>query len=218
MGGQGRGRAAIGVVWALAPLISFGLATPAIFVYAAVRLRSVWQWLAAALYAAVLVALLLTPDTDSLGANLAYTAWILGNVLGGTAHAFAIRRRVFERRGEDAAVRRAFDDAVWTAVERGELRDKARAVAARDPLMAMELHIGRPDLPRASDDGGLIDVNHAPPAVLAELPGLTSELVERIVGAREALGTFTSAEDLSATAGLPPHLTPALREYGVYLP
>jgi hypothetical protein len=37
--------------------------------------------------------------------------------------------------------------------------------------MAWELRIGRPDLPRVYDDGGLIDVNHVPPQVLATLPG-----------------------------------------------
>jgi hypothetical protein len=217
-------------VWALVPLISFGLATPAVFVYAAVRLKSLAQWLAVALYTVVLVLLFAVPDYNapdnapiSTGEGLAFTAWFLVNVLGGTAHAFAIRRRLFDgpsggvvAPGAPAGL--AFDNAVAMAAQRDQLREKARAFALQNPLMAQELRIGRPDLPRVQDDGGLIDINHAPPPVLATLPGITPDLVARIVEAREQVGTFVSAEELSATAGLPPRLTPALAEYGIYLP
>ena len=36
-------------------------------------------------------------------------------------------------------------------------------------MLARELRIGRPDLPRQYDDGGLVDVNNVPVGVLAEL-------------------------------------------------
>jgi hypothetical protein len=42
----------------------------------------------------------------------------------------------------------------------------------RDPAVAAELRIGRPDLPRNFDDGGLIDVNTVPAQVLSRLLGL----------------------------------------------
>ena len=41
-------------------------------------------------------------------------------------------------------------------------REEAREIARRDPQMARDLRIGRPDLPRQYDDGGLVDVNSAP--------------------------------------------------------
>ena len=84
--------------------------------------------------------------------------------------------------------------------------------------MAWELRIGRPDLPREFDDGGLVDVNHVPARALAELPGMTPELVERVVRVREECGGFTSVEELSALADLPPALTPRLAEFAVFLP
>ena len=39
-------------------------------------------------------------------------------------------------------------------------------------MLAQELKIGRPDLPRDYDDGGLVDVNHVPAAILAARLGL----------------------------------------------
>src|SRR5690606_39982870 len=41
-------------------------------------------------------------------------------------------------------------------------------------MLAKRLAIGRPDLPRQFDDGGLIDLNHAPEHVLTSLPGVSA--------------------------------------------
>jgi hypothetical protein len=46
--------------------------------------------------------------------------------------------------------------------------------------------IGRPDLPREYDDGGLVDVNHVPAAVLAAPLGLSAAEVTTCCGARQA--------------------------------
>jgi hypothetical protein len=40
------------------------------------------------------------------------------------------------------------------------------ATDAPGPVLARELRIGRPDVPRQFDDGGLVDLNHAPVPVL----------------------------------------------------
>jgi hypothetical protein len=101
---------------------------------------------------------------------------------------------------------------------RRALRQQARELARGDPTLARELCVGRPDLPRHYDDGGLVDVNHASAEALAQLPGITRELAERIERVRTHLGPFTSAEELSATAGLPPALTPDLVEFALFLP
>ena len=47
------------------------------------------------------------------------------------------------------------------------LRREARRLQQDNPVLAQELKIGRPDLPRGYDDGGLVDVNHVPAAILA---------------------------------------------------
>jgi DNA uptake protein ComE-like DNA-binding protein len=47
---------------------------------------------------------------------------------------------------------------------------------------------------------------------------MNTELVDRILRAREQCGGFTSAEELSALAQLPPALTETLREYTIFLP
>jgi DNA uptake protein ComE-like DNA-binding protein len=99
-----------------------------------------------------------------------------------------------------------------------ELRIRSRQLAATDPRFATELRIGRPDLARTYDDGGLIDVNNAPPDVLAVLPGITAEVAEQVVAVREERDGFVSAEDLAAALSLAPHIVPEIAEYTVYLP
>lgn len=109
------------------------------------------------------------------------------------------------------------EDAVDLAEHRRQLRDEARR-AAEDPAVAWELRIGRPDLHRMYDDGGLVDVNHVPPHVLASLPGMTPDLVYRVAGVRAECGGFSSVEEMSALAQLPPALTKQLGEYAIFLP
>ncbi|WP_165556155.1 BTAD domain-containing putative transcriptional regulator [Kribbella pittospori] len=90
----------------------------------------------------------------------------------------------------------------------GASRRVAREIAARSPLDAQRLGIGRPDLPRTFDDGGLVDPNHVPAALLAKVPGISSQHAALIVIDRTQRGPFTSLEDLSKR-GLLPHPLPA---------
>jgi hypothetical protein len=208
-----RTRTAVSLIWALVPLITFGYATTLVLVYPAIRLRKAVHWLAVAGYLALTVTVFATAP-DSSEAGVVFTAAFVVLWLGGTAHAFAIRSRAFATRQPVAP---GYEGAVRIATGRRELRDAARETA-RDPVMAWELRIGRPDLPRGFDDGGLVDVNHVPPYVLAQLPGMNTELVDRILRAREHCGGFTSVEELSALAQLPPALTETLGEYTIFLP
>jgi hypothetical protein len=107
--------------------------------------------------------------------------------------------------------------AIAMANMRRQLRRQARE-HARDVVLARDLRIGRPDLPRHYDDGGLIDVNHVPAPVLTAITGITPEMAEHIVQVRSQVVGFSSAEELAAVAALPPHLTPEIREYGIFLP
>jgi hypothetical protein len=75
-------------------------------------------------------------------------------------------------------------------------RDNARLLVHANPGAAWDLRIGRPDLPRWYDDGGLVDVNHVPGHVLAALPGVTAEMAHHIVVDRPVRGPFHSSDDL----------------------
>lgn len=94
--------------------------------------------------------------------------------------------------------------AVAAIQERRRKQAEARALAGRDPHMARDLRIGRPDLPRHYDDGGLVDVNSAPVEVMAKWLGLTPAQADQIAGARHQLGRFEQVEDLLNMAGLEP--------------
>jgi DNA uptake protein ComE-like DNA-binding protein len=84
-----------------------------------------------------------------------------------------------------------------------ERRQQARAIVAGDPALARELRIGRPDLPRQFNDGGLVDVNHVPNQVLVEWLGLSSAEADQVVEGRERLGGFSSAAELCAFTEIP---------------
>ncbi len=203
-------------VWAAAPLVTLGFATWAVFLYAAIRRRSAWLGVAAAGYAAVLAVFVIADNPASRGPEakgIGTVAWLVG-MIGGFAHALAIRSQVFSD-GEPPADE-ALQHAEEQAEQRHKLRAEARELAARDPARARELHIGRPDLWRDFDDGGLVDVNHAPSHILATLPGMTAELADKAVQLREQRGSFVSADDLSQALGLDPEGTADLADVTIY--
>ncbi|RCG31554.1 hypothetical protein DQ384_08215 [Sphaerisporangium album] len=208
---------AASLLWSLAPLLTCGAATPFTMGYAAAKLRSTMLGISAALYAIGMAAFLLAVVADGPGraSTILELLGVLGSTgswLGGTIHSLIIRKRVFDRTDSPN------DYAVAAAQHRRQLRQQARELAERDPALARELRIGRPDLPRHYDDGGLVDVNHAPVEVIAGLPGMTTDLARRVVEARADVGGFVSAEDVSIAVDLPPRLTPDLVELTIYLP
>ena len=134
----------------------------------------------------------------------------LGLVVAATANAFALRGRVFAP--PDAA-----DPAVAAALAARERREQARAITTSDPGLARELRIGRPDLPRAFDDGGLVDVNHVPAPALVDRLGLSQEEAGRVVEARDRLGRFGSPAELEVYAELPDATVEAVRDRLLFL-
>ncbi|MFG1999805.1 ComEA family DNA-binding protein [Spirillospora sp. NPDC048911] len=209
------GRAALSVTWAALPFLSLGYATPFTFAAAALWRRSAHLLVASAAYiSAFTLLLVLMPDIDEAGTRRVIGILIFLLAIVGCGHAFLIRRRVFDPDGLSGVD----NDAVIERVRRQRLlRDKARKLAADDPGLARELRIGRPDLPREYNDGGLVDVNHAPAEVLALLPGITPQLAVQIERVRAEAGGFVSAEELSALAGLPPALTAGVADYAVFI-
>jgi len=200
------------ILWALLPLLTWGLLAPVPFVHAAIRLRTVGMWVVAAIYvlawAVVGPAGILVQDDDLSEAVAAFSQ--LGLVVAATANAFVLRGRVFPPPSVG-------DPAVAAALAARERRERARAITTSDPGLARELRIGRPDLPREFDDGGLVDVNHVPAPVLVDRLGLSEEEAARVVEARERLGRFGSPAELEVYAELPDATVEAVRDRLLFL-
>ena len=204
-----------GLGWALIPLITAGIGAPASFLYAALQRRSVVLGGAAGLYGAgVIGGCVEIIGGTGRGALIGLLLFILTWTLS-TVHALAARPRLYPPTNTRDQMNQ---HAVEMARQRRALRDAARQVVADDPVLARELRIGRPDLlPRAFDDGGLIDVNHVPPEVLSRLPGLTYEMVDRIMRFRTESGGFISAEELVVDCDLPPSIVTEISEYALFV-
>lgn len=97
-------------------------------------------------------------------------------------------------------------------------RTDARALADRDPQMARELGIGRPDLPRQYDDGGLVDMNGVPAETMVMELGINQTDADRIVEVRTYLGRFTQPSDLVVSAGMEQADFDRVRERIILLP
>ncbi|MGH3280372.1 MAG: hypothetical protein ACRDNW_14710, partial [Trebonia sp.] len=80
-----------------------------------------------------------------------------------------------------------------------------------------QLSIGRPDLQGSYDDGGLVDINHAPDWALAEQLGMTQREIDSLHAARQRLGKFSSPPELSVYAELPVHRVDELRDFIICL-
>jgi hypothetical protein len=206
-------------VWAFLPVLSYGYLAPIPIIHAAVKLRTWTLWAAAAVYTAaeLLVwsrTMTVTSDPVDPAEVSDPPGWaaalLLGLIVVPTIHALTLRRRVFEVKPQDPAVA-----AVLQARQR---REEARAIAARDVDLARELRIGRPDLRRQFDDGGLVDLNHAPAPVMVQLLGLSEADVAQVIEARDRIGGFSSAEEVIAYTELSPTLIDGLRERLLFLP
>ncbi|NKZ02593.1 helix-hairpin-helix domain-containing protein [Actinomadura latina] len=206
--------AANGVLWAFVPFITLGYGTPFSFLYAAIR-RGSWGFGATAAGYGVGTAAVVTmmqsgdPVLAVLGTFVGVLLW-----LAGTGHAFAVRTAVFPR---ESPRNRQNERAIEIAKYRRTLREEARALAAEDPALARELRIGRPDVPRTYDDGGLVDVNHAPREILEALPGMTPEMVDRVIDRRAEQGGFLSVEEMAVDADIPPDVLPEMADFTIFL-
>ena len=204
------------IVWALLPLLTWSLLAPVPFVHAAVRLRSWRLWLVAAAYTIVWAAvgpLELITSTAQVDSDAVLGFSQLGLVVTATAFAFAMRERVFPA----PAPALAAEPVVAAALAARQRREQARAITVRDLALARELSIGRPDLPRQFDDGGLVDVNHVPVQILVDRLDLSPEEAGQVVDARERLGGFTSPAELAAFTELPEATVAALGDRLLFL-
>jgi DNA-binding SARP family transcriptional activator len=170
------------------PLLSFGTFSWAAIAFIAARRRSPSLALAAAGYfllVVVFVSLLL-----AMAGGAAHTALLLSGT-------HARSRKV-----------QPVDYDTLRSLELRIRREQALTLLDHHPHIARELHIGRPDLARVFNDGGLVDVNAVPEHILAALPGVSVPQAQQIVARRRAVGGFASVDDL-ITDGLLP--VPAVR-------
>ena len=85
-------------------------------------------------------------------------------------------------------------------------------------MLANELHIGRRDLNGSYDDGGLVDLNSAPVAVIAQICGIPVEVATTIVEFRDQRGQpFANVDELFVLADLPVSAWDRIRDRAVLL-
>ncbi|MEV4706486.1 BTAD domain-containing putative transcriptional regulator [Actinoplanes sp. NPDC049316] len=158
----------------LLPILVCSFGSWMYFVYAGVRRRDNRQFAYAAGYALLFVTAFVFAAIDPTpvdSPDLSTAEWIGFDLFALVAVAAAIHGGIVAAHPGDTPRNRT-------------LREQARQFAAFDPGRARQLGIGRPDLVRHFDDGGLVDLNHAPGHELVRLPGVTPDAAHRIVIAR----------------------------------
>ena len=213
-------------LWML-PVLSMGLLAfvPPIAIATKAKTQRAWLW-ASGFAAAWLVGFMLVGAGDSegvvsdLGLAIYFAAWI-----GAVIYALVMGPKVpWPSKGAYLPVGPPPpppynpNSAAVAGIQAVRIkREEARAIARRDPQMARDLRIGRPDLPRQYDDGGLVDVNTAPFEVLRDSLGLTSDQATQLVDARQHLNRFEHPDDLISLAGLEPNTVDTVRDRIVLL-
>jgi hypothetical protein len=213
------------VLWASVPVWSIGFLSFVPFLMYAISRPGRRNWAVFAGYLAATVVMCVA--LGAAGSNSAATAAVGGYIIA-LAGCAAVHAAVLFRPGggpDDGGMpggpqapspRQRNQAAVAQARDRIERRKDARHLVATNPALARDLMIGRPDLPRVYDDGGLVDVNHVPAAVLMSGLGLTEDEMRDVLTARRNLGRFTSADELCAYTQLSPGRVDELRELMIF--
>lgn len=199
--------------WAWAPVLSLGVLSFLPFLRIAIARKRRREWTVFAIYLAANIALLAVIEAGPKKAPSPLGAIDFLLMTVATVHAL-IEFRSLPAAPPNLALPPAYPgyDPVTAARARIQRREEARKLAERDPVLARELRIGRPDLPRQFDDGGLVDVNSVPAPVLAQHLQLTPQEVDAVLSARDQLGTFTSPDEFSVYAQLAPARVDAIRD------
>jgi len=213
------------VLWASVPVWSFGFLSFVPFLANAIMRRRRADWAVFAAYLAATIGLIVA--AGSIGSGNGGGTAAFGGFIIALAGCAAVHAAIVFRPGSVLAapaaapgalpgLREHNQEAIAEAKDRLGRRKEARRLAETDPALARDLHIGRPDVPRDYDDGGLVDVNHVPGAVLAAELGLTPDEVTDVIAARDKLGRFTSAEELCAYTDLSPDRVDELRDQMIF--
>jgi hypothetical protein len=198
------------------------------FLHAAVRLRTTRARSLALIFggldALIYVLLALTPQNSQGQATNGPLSTVggllaLGTIIVGCILVAPLRRMVYEGApagaGEDVSIA---DPAITAVLAARARRDEARKLAADDPLLARELHIGRPDMTRTYDDGGLADLNSAPAEVIADMCGIPVAVAVTITDARYQRGEpFANVDELFVMVSPPVSTWDRIRDRAVLL-
>jgi hypothetical protein len=205
--------------WTSVPVWSIGFLSFVPFLRIAMERRRKADWVVFAAYLGAVVTLATITATRTHGAaTVAGGAYVLGLIGVAVAHtAVTFRPSRPDPVPSAAPWRHANDRAIEAARHRMALRKQARELPRSDPALAWELRIGRPDLPRDYDDGGLVDINHVPADVLAGQLGLALDEVTALGAARDRLGAFSSTEELVAYEALSPDRAEELRNLLIFV-
>lgn len=215
-GGSGR--------WMIAlPFLSMGLAAWVPAVRAATKAkdpatRRKLQLTGGAIAAGALLGFILfgSAPTDATGTATGPASDIGGillllSIVAGTW--VAVTRRPLGRKSTELS---AVPGAERALADR-QLREQYRDIVVRDPDLAREMAVGRPDLARSYHDGGLLDLNSLPAPALAQHAGLSPAEAQRAVEARERYGGLSGIDDLVVFADLNPRTAERLRDRAVFL-
>lgn len=221
-----RGPGARGLWWFLVPLMSVGYLTFLIVFHAGLVLRNRATLIAAAAYLALEVDFIVDAAMAQVS-GLTVALFMIMNWVGGTVHTAHLTSRYRNQ------VRTTRERQSWTpwdpedrrgdALEAAQMaiarRRDARRIVEGDLPLAAELRIGRPDLHRSYDDGGLIDVNHVPVEYLISELEMQPATADEVITMRSLCSGFTSAEDmLMACDSLNPARMDMLRDRLIFLP
>jgi hypothetical protein len=191
--------------------------------------RLIWLYGAAGV---ALLALVGSTPTDSAGNAVGVAGHVLQVIFGCLAVVVVsaacvqiapLRRQVYGLPGGPTGITREpevapVDPAVSAVLVARARRVDARALATKDPLMARELRIGRPDLGHPYDDGGLVDLNSAPPDVIARMCQIDIDSARRIVEARDLHGGgFANVEEVFVMTDIPLSTWDRIRDRAVLL-
>ncbi len=140
---------------------------------------------------------------------------LLAVVLVATLLLIGIRREVYQ---PSVPVQPNGNQGAMTGIEEARRkRNEARKLAARDPMMARDLGIGRPGSQRGYDDGGLLDLNSATAQQLSEVCGLPLDAAEKVVASRANLGRFLNVEDVMVFGQIGEEYAPLVRDRGIII-
>jgi hypothetical protein len=222
MAGSALGTVLKGRWYFVVAVCSAGLLAWVPFVHARSHLRRAavtrltWCYGAAAVVIGTLVSVAPRDASGEVTAGLGNTLSAIGGLLAIATAAVACVQLAPLRR-EVYAGAPAPEPALAAALEARERRAEARKIATTDPLLARDLKIGRPDLPRTYDDGGLVDLNAAPAPAIAEACGLDETTADDIVAARPP-GGYLAVDDVFAAVDVPINAWDVIRDRAVAVP
>jgi hypothetical protein len=194
-------------------VLSLGMLSFVPFLHAATRTRKPLMWLWVALYTAAVVTLFLFTGTGNAG------GFAVGLMIIASVHSVVLRQQVWPPTAArqldphaPALAGTSTDPAVAAVLAARARREDSRRLAAGDAQMARELRIGRPELPRTYDDGGLVDLNSAPPQVIAHTCEIELATATMITNACAAGITFTTVDDVFSFTDIPYPLWDRVRD------